>query len=98
MRAISRRQTDLRAEAGTGHLPAHDQFYCVGKDPAQGQGEAGSWKAKKRAEGGFSLWGLALAALRERLGLSQTGMGRPPARWSTGNFGPEYPVPADTPV
>lgn len=50
MQATSRWQTGQRAEAGTGHLPAHDQFYCVGKDPAQGQGEAGSWKAKKRAE------------------------------------------------
>lgn len=45
--------------ADSGHLPAHDQFYCVRKHTVQSQGKAGSWKIKKLTVSGFCLGGLA---------------------------------------
>ncbi|KAB1257481.1 hypothetical protein Cadr_000026454 [Camelus dromedarius] len=37
------------AVAGACHLPPHYQLYRVGEDAVQGQGKAGSWKAKRLA-------------------------------------------------
>lgn len=45
--------------ADSGHLPAHYQFYCVGNDTVQSQGEAGSWKAKQLTVSGLCLGRLA---------------------------------------
>lgn len=64
--------------ADSGHLPAHYQFYCVGKDTIQSQGKAGSWNAKKLPVSAFCLGGPARSRCHQESsqGLSETGTGR----------------------